>query len=70
MDQEADWLLLEDLNFGLDDINSLSTVQLCLVQFHPEADDLAKSKAELAYWRRCVLGQCIVLMTVLSKLPY
>lgn len=52
MEVDSSWLLLQDLNFSLSDINSLSTVQLCLVQFHPEADDVAKSKAELAYWRR------------------
>lgn len=57
-EQDADWLLLQDLNFGLDNINGLTTVQLCLVQFHPEADEAAKAKAELVYWRRC--DACLV----------
>lgn len=52
MEQDPDWLLLQDLNFDLGDVDSLTNVQLCLVQFHPEADDVAKSKAELLYWRR------------------
>lgn len=50
---DADWLLLEDLNFSLDNLNNLTTVQLCLVQFHPEADETAKANAELVYYRRC-----------------
>lgn len=53
-EEEGEALLLEDLSFPLNDINSLSNTQLCLVQFHPEADEIAKSKAELVYYRRWV----------------
>lgn len=50
-----DELLSESLNFSLDgNLDALSTVQLCLVQFHPEADEATKNRAELIYWRRCV----------------
>lgn len=55
-------LLAEPLDFALDgNLESLSTAQLCLVQFHPEADEATRNRAELIYWRRCVLALLDVL---------
>jgi hypothetical protein len=49
-------LLSESLDFSLEEsLETLTTVQLCLVQFHPEADEATKNRAELIYWRRSIL---------------
>lgn len=49
-------LLLQDFNWDLpEDLSNLSTLQLCLVRFHPLASEASRNGAELAYWRRRAL---------------
>ncbi|GAA5844500.1 hypothetical protein JCM11251_004194 [Rhodosporidiobolus azoricus] len=43
---------LQSLSFSLDDLETLTSAQLALVQFHPEASDLQGERAKVLFLRR------------------